>query len=280
LKEVFVIINEETRQPVESPVDKVLREGIVVGLANHTLLLARDGRETPIDDTGAPIRDENGNLIGVILVFHDVTERRRQEQEQRAVMDSARCLIWYSDVRETDNNGLDWFLHPLNEAAAQRLLPLEIPPDKNHITVWTESHLPGDRQRMDELAIRMVREGKSYSQEFRCRNKYGEIQHLKEDVHVETTAPGHWKIVGVTTDITERKRLEAERDYLMSSAQCLLWWADIENTEHPEYLHWEMHFPDNESVQRFLPLALEAGEAYKDSFYLLSLSSAGRPGAL
>jgi two-component system, cell cycle sensor histidine kinase and response regulator CckA len=267
LEEVFVIVNERTRQSVESPVTKVLREGIVVGLANHTILIGREGTERPIDDSGAPIRDENGNLVGVILVFHDVTERRRYEQEQRAVMSSARCLLWYADVWDSGRHDLHWIVTPVNEEAAQNLLPLEIAPGKTYAIAWSESRLPEDKYEMDEYANRVVRENQSYSQEFRCRNVHGEIQWLRQDVTIETVAPKRWRAVGVTTDITERKRLEGERDYLMSSAECLLWWADVENTEHPLYLHWEMHFPDNEAAQRFLPLALEAGEAYRDAFY-------------
>jgi PAS domain S-box-containing protein len=81
LDEVFVILNEETRVPVENPVATVLKENRVVGLANHTLLVARDGTARPIDDSCAPIRSENGEIIGVVLVFRDVTERRRTEQE-------------------------------------------------------------------------------------------------------------------------------------------------------------------------------------------------------
>lgn len=79
LPEVFVIVNETTRLPVESPVDKVLTKGVTVGLANHTILVSRDGTEHPIDDSAAPIRDRTGRLIGVVLVFRDVAERRAAE---------------------------------------------------------------------------------------------------------------------------------------------------------------------------------------------------------
>jgi PAS domain S-box-containing protein len=79
LAEVFRIMNEQTRQPVENPADKVLRLGTVIGLANHTSLLSRDGRETPIDDCGSPILDARGAICGVVLVFRDATERRRAE---------------------------------------------------------------------------------------------------------------------------------------------------------------------------------------------------------
>ncbi len=79
LPEVFQILNEETRRPVESPALRVLREGRVVGLANHTLLVARDGTERPIADSGAPIRTAgDGAVRGVVLVFRDQTEERRR----------------------------------------------------------------------------------------------------------------------------------------------------------------------------------------------------------
>jgi PAS domain S-box-containing protein len=79
LHEIFRIFNEETRSAVENPVDKVLRLGKVVGLANHTFLVSRDGTEISIDDSGAPIRDSSGHMIGVVLVFRDITERRMSE---------------------------------------------------------------------------------------------------------------------------------------------------------------------------------------------------------
>ncbi|MDH7605638.1 MAG: PAS domain S-box protein, partial [Melioribacter sp.] len=77
LEEVFKIINEETRKSVENPVRRVLREGIVVGLANHTVLISKDGKEYPIADSGAPIFDSKKNITGVVLVFRDQTEERR-----------------------------------------------------------------------------------------------------------------------------------------------------------------------------------------------------------
>ncbi|MCX8038515.1 MAG: PAS domain S-box protein [Candidatus Sumerlaeia bacterium] len=81
LTEVFRIINEQTRAEVESPVVRVSREGVVIGLANHTLLLSRDGREYPIADSGAPIRSEDGEVLGVVLVFRDQTDERAAQKE-------------------------------------------------------------------------------------------------------------------------------------------------------------------------------------------------------
>jgi PAS domain S-box-containing protein len=83
LAEVFRIVNEETRQPAEDPAAKVLSLGTSVGLANHTVLLARDGRELPIDDCGSPIIDDHGSITGVVLVFRDMTERRLADDKLR-----------------------------------------------------------------------------------------------------------------------------------------------------------------------------------------------------
>ncbi len=80
VSEIFRIVDESTRSTVESPVTRVIREGTITGLANRTVLLARDGREIPIDDSGAPIRDQQGSVIGVVLVFRDITARRKAEE--------------------------------------------------------------------------------------------------------------------------------------------------------------------------------------------------------
>ncbi len=79
LEEIFRIINEKTRQTVPDPVRKVIETGRIVGLANHTLLVRRNGTEVPIDDSAAPIRDFQGNIAGVVLVFRDVSYERQSQ---------------------------------------------------------------------------------------------------------------------------------------------------------------------------------------------------------
>jgi PAS domain S-box-containing protein len=104
LDEVFRIVHEHTREVVENPVSRVLREGRIVGLANHTALLARDGREFVIEDTAAPIRHEDGTLDGVVLVFQNATPRRQaerrlaeREQQFQVLADNIPSLCWIAD---------------------------------------------------------------------------------------------------------------------------------------------------------------------------------------
>ncbi len=98
LAQVFRIINEETRAEVENPVARVLRQGIVLGLANHTILIARDGREIPIADSGAPVRNQRGKIAGVVLVFRDQTKERQIQNIIREARDFAESIV--ATVRE------------------------------------------------------------------------------------------------------------------------------------------------------------------------------------
>ena len=93
LAEVFHIVNEESRQPVHNPAAKALREGLVVGLANHTLLTAKDGNERPIEDSAAAIRNPKGDIVGVVLIFRDITDRRRAERAAQDALDFAESIL-------------------------------------------------------------------------------------------------------------------------------------------------------------------------------------------
>jgi len=94
LETVFNIVNEQTGEPVENPAKRSLREGVIVGLANHTILIARDGRRHPIDDSAAPIRKDDV-IVGCVLVFRDVTERRAAEEE---LAEQARLMTMRAEV--------------------------------------------------------------------------------------------------------------------------------------------------------------------------------------
>jgi PAS domain S-box-containing protein len=114
LERVFAIFNEQTRAEVESPVSRVLRENQVVGLANHTILRARDGTERPIEDSGAPIRAPNGDISGVVLVFRDATEDRAARRE----------LIEGRDALREADRRKDVFLATLSHELRNPLAPI------------------------------------------------------------------------------------------------------------------------------------------------------------
>lgn len=139
LKEIFPIFNEHTRVAVKNPVERVLKEGVVVGLANHTVLMARDGRELPIADAAAPIRDASGRMVGVVLVFRDQTEERRaqralreSEAYARAVVDSALDAVITIDhegrVVEFNPAAERLFGYSHAEAVGRELAQLIVPP--------------------------------------------------------------------------------------------------------------------------------------------------------
>jgi len=222
LPEVFRIVNEETRAPVESPVEKVLRLGGIVGLANHTLLLRRDGSEIPIDDSAAPIRRPGGSLFGVVLVFRDFTERKLAEQtlresealararaaELHTIMDAVPAVIWISrdpECRIIDGNRASHELLRLPERANVSLSANE-PERPRHFEVLSEGRV----LRPEELPVQRAARGeevKGLEEEVRfadgsSRFLLGNATPLRD---AEGRATG---AVAAFVDITGRKHAE------------------------------------------------------------------------
>ncbi|MEP0860337.1 MAG: PAS domain S-box protein [Ignavibacterium sp.] len=214
LNKVFYIINEETRQEVDNPVDKVLEKGIIVGLANHALLISKDGREIPIADSGAPIKDEDGNIIGVVLVFRDQTKERETEKTLKESEESYRGL--FNSVQEAiyiqDENGV--FLD-VNEGAVKMYGY-----DKEYFIGKTPEFVsaPGlnDLPKVVEC-VKKAFNGQPQQFEFWGVRKNGEV--FPKDVRLY---PGKYfnkkVVIALAQDITERKRtekelIEREREY-------------------------------------------------------------------
>ncbi|MEO8605745.1 MAG: PAS domain S-box protein, partial [bacterium] len=139
LDAVFVIINEDTRQPTPNPATRALAEGRIVGLANHTLLIARDGSERPIDDSAAPIRAADGSVAGCVLVFRDISERHRAERTLResearkgAMFESALdCIITIDQdglILEFNAAAERTFGHRREDVVGRELADMIIPP--------------------------------------------------------------------------------------------------------------------------------------------------------
>src|SRR5260370_11234345 len=117
---VLDIVNKEARRTVENPVKKVFREGKVVGLADHTLLLSKNGKEFDIEDSAAPILTDTGEGFGVVLVFRDITDKKQTEEETKRQKELLQLILGSiaDGVVEADSNGK--FL--LFNAAAEKVL--------------------------------------------------------------------------------------------------------------------------------------------------------------
>lgn len=135
LYEVFHIVHEKTEQPGQSPVEEVLSTGNIVNLASNTVLIARDGSRRSIADSGAPIRDKASNIIGVVLVFRDVTEKQRTEKELARTQKLESVGILAGGIAHDFNNilaailgNIDLAIHRMGEN--ERVVPLLVEAEK------------------------------------------------------------------------------------------------------------------------------------------------------
>ena len=151
LAEVLRIVHSETGEPVEPPAGKVLRDGQVVGLASGTALVARDGSRCQIADCAAPIRDQDGAILGAILVFHDVTEEYRMQSDLRhsemllkhhIENTPLAAIVWDTQRRVSQWNGAAEriFGYPASEAVGQHALKLIVPPDAQEAVLNQDAH--------------------------------------------------------------------------------------------------------------------------------------------
>jgi diguanylate cyclase (GGDEF)-like protein/PAS domain S-box-containing protein len=150
LDKVFHIINETTRAVVQNPVEVVLRTGVVVGLANHTVLIRRDGTELNIEDSAAPIRDRDGNVVGVVLVFHDVTKTHEMAKQMgwAATHDSLTGLFNRAEFERR----LQALLQRAASGSQHALLYIDL--DQFKVVNDTCGHAAGD-QMLCQVASRM-----------------------------------------------------------------------------------------------------------------------------
>ena len=203
LGEVFKIANELTHRVVENPVERVLRDGHIVGLANHTILIRPDQVEVPIDDSAAPIRDDEGHTVGAVLIFRDITERRRAQKAQAnlaAIVESSEDAIVSKDLEGrivTWNPGAERLFGYSAEEAIGRSITLIIPPDRIH----------------EEPAIlERIRNGERVEHYETVRVRKDGIQ-IDISLTVSPVRGPDGAIIGaskIARDITERKTMEQQ----------------------------------------------------------------------
>ena len=204
LEDVFQIVNETTRLRVENPALRALRDGKIVGLANHTVLISKDGTECPIDDSAAPIRDQHGVIFGSVLVFRDITERKQAEEDLRLRDRAIRAVsegILITDASQRDNPII--FATPgferitgyrAAEAVGRNCRFLQGPEtDKNSVAQLREAIQGGHHCTVELLNYR--KDGSPFWNALSIspvRNDCGDLMHF----------------VGVQADVTPRRALE------------------------------------------------------------------------
>jgi len=207
LNDVFHVVNAKTRKKAENLAGKIVRKGVVVGLANHSLLIARGGKEIPIEDSGAPIKDDEGNVIGVVLVFHDVTERRQQEAALaherdllHTLMDNIPDTIYFKDAdsrftRVNKEHARQLGIQHPDEAIGKR--------DADFYTSAFARVARADEQQIVKSGQAMVDKVEQVARQD------GQTRWVSATKVPIFDPEGHVTgIVGISRDITERKRME------------------------------------------------------------------------
>ena len=234
LSQVFRIVNEHTRRVAENPVDKALRLGAIVGLANHTMLLRGDGAEFLIDDSAAPIREKDGPIYGVVLVFRDVTEQRKAHDAREQLA----AIVEHSGEAIATKN-LDGIIQSWN-ASAERLfgyradeiigkpVTVLIPPER----MWEEEEILSQLRRglpAERLeTIRIAKDGRQ----------------IAVSVTVSPLKNTDGEVVGASKliqDITDRKRIEHKRQELLAREQSLRTQAEQAGRVKDEFLATVSH---------------------------------------
>ena len=229
LRDVFYIVNERTRRPVPSPVEQVLATGLTVGLANHTVLIAPDGRETPIDDSAAPILTGGGQISGVVLVFRDVTEKRRAtvlNERLAAIVESSDDIIaskTLDGVITSWNRGAERILGYTAEEVVGNHVSMLIPPEHS--------------EDMETILGRIRRGEKVDHYQTKRRRKDGTI--IEVSLTVSPIRDEEGEIIGASKigrDITAERRAREERERLLEAAQSAKAEAETANRMKDEFL--------------------------------------------
>jgi len=208
VESVFRILNEQTRQLVDNPASAALKEGAIVGLANHTVLLRKDGSECPIDDSAAPIKTAAGAVAGSVLIFRDVSERRRLEVNEAKRLAEARFLASIVESSEDAivSKSLDGTIQTWNVAAERLFGYTAAEAIGRHISLV----IPADRATEEDAIIARIRSGERVEHFETVRMRMdGQPVHVSLTISPIRDEAGH--VVGaskIARNIMDRKQAE------------------------------------------------------------------------
>ena len=210
LEQVFRIVNESTREPVESPASRALRDGVIVGLANHTVLIRKDGSECPIDDSAAPIRDALQRVSGCVLIFRDVSAQRRVERDRAEQLQTARLLA--AIVESSDDaiisKSLDGTIRTWNAGAERVFGHSAAQAIGHHISLI----IPPDRLAEEDDIIRRLKSGERIDH-FETERVAADGRRLLVSLSISPIRDEQGHVVGaskVARDVTRLRQTEAE----------------------------------------------------------------------
>ena len=209
LPEVFRIVNASTRETVADPVHLVMKHGQVVGLANHTVLLAKDGKEFQIADSAAPIRNAMGDIVGVVLVFSDVTEKYQTEvvlQHRQVMMERTESMAKLASFEwDVDTNTVTW------SPEMYRIFGRDPAKGVPNLEGQVELYTPQSTKLLFDSVSKAVSEGTPYELELMTVQPDGTQRPCFVKGFPERDASGRViRLAGLVQDITERKQSEIE----------------------------------------------------------------------
>ncbi len=207
LTEVFRIVHALTREPVDDPVHLVMAKGQVVGMANHTMLIARNGQEYQIDDSAAPIRNAAGHIVGVVLVFSDVTEKYRDEEaarQRQTMLERTESMAHLASFEwDVDTNTVTW--SPEMFRLFGRDPALGTPNLQGQVELYT----PESTQTLMDAVSKALSDGTPYTLELMTVQPDGAQRPCIAKGFPERDATGRVvRVAGLVQDITERKESE------------------------------------------------------------------------
>jgi PAS domain S-box-containing protein len=287
LERVFRIVNEQTHEDVESPAARALREGRPVGLTNHTVLIGKDDVERPIDDSAAPIQDDRGRVSGCVLIFRDISERRRWELDEANRLLSARLLA--SIVESSDDaivrKSLDGTIQSWN-AGAERLFGYSAEQAVGrHISLI----IPADRMAEEQHIIARLKAGERIDH-FETERLHSSGRTLLVSLTISPIMDAQGNVIAaskIVRDVTDRRRAEAERQKFVTLVEnstdfigicdlqgvpfyvnpAGLKMVGLEGMEQARQTHLRDFFPPEDQsriIDEFLPSVLEKGHGEID----------------